>query len=241
MQESPLASFRVFLQRSTLLGDSSPRRNHPRRARRTRAHAARATRRQRSCPRRRRRSCADTRPQLNTAQHGAIEQVLSSRDQVQGFARAFAGTGKTTTLEAIRYGAEQNGYAVEGFAPTSQAARQLREAGVPADTLQGFLARCGQPIRQLADPSNKHLYMVDESSLASTKTDADFLSKINPQDKVLLVGDTRQHQGVDAGKPFEDLQQAGMRTARLDQIIRQRTLSCCGQWNTYQRTKRPPA
>ena len=64
--------------------------------------------------------------------------------------------------------------------------------------------------------------MVDESSLASTKQMRDFLSKINPQDKVLLVGDTRQHQGVDAGKPFEDLQQAGMRTAQLDQIIRQK-------------------
>jgi ATP-dependent exoDNAse (exonuclease V) alpha subunit len=39
---------------------------------------------------------------------------------------------------------------------------------------------------------------------------------------VLLVGDTRQHQGVEAGKPFEQLQQAGMRTARLDQIMRQK-------------------
>jgi conjugative relaxase-like TrwC/TraI family protein len=163
---------------------------------------------------------ADTRPQLNAAQHGAIEQVLSSRDQVQGL-QGLAGTGKTTTLEAIRLGAEQNGYAVEGFAPTSRAARQLREASIPADTLQGFLARGGQQYAA-ANPSNKHLYMVDESSLASTKQMRDFLSKINPQDKVLLVGDTRQHQGVDAGKPFEDLQQAGMRTAQLDQIIRQK-------------------
>jgi ATP-dependent exoDNAse (exonuclease V) alpha subunit len=163
---------------------------------------------------------ADTRPQLNAAQRGAIEQVLSSRDQVQGL-QGLAGTGKTTTLDAIRHGAEQNGYTVEGFAPTSRAARQLREAGVPADTLQGFLARGGQP-HAAADPSTRHLYMVDESSLASTKQMRDFLAKIGPQDKVLLVGDTRQHQGVDAGKPFEDLQQAGMRTAQLDQIIRQK-------------------
>jgi conjugative relaxase-like TrwC/TraI family protein len=163
---------------------------------------------------------ADTRPQLNAAQRGAIEQVLSSRDQVQGL-QGLAGTGKTTTLGAIRHGAEQSGYAVEGFAPTSRAARQLREAGVPADTLQGFLARGGQQ-HAAEDPSNKHLYMLDESSLASTKQMQDFLAKINPQDKVLLVGDTRQHQGVDAGKPFEDLQQAGMRTAQLDQIIRQK-------------------
>jgi ATP-dependent exoDNAse (exonuclease V) alpha subunit len=39
---------------------------------------------------------------------------------------------------------------------------------------------------------------------------------------VLLIGDTRQHQGVEAGRPFEQLQQAGMRTAKLDEIVRQR-------------------
>jgi ATP-dependent exoDNAse (exonuclease V) alpha subunit len=64
--------------------------------------------------------------------------------------------------------------------------------------------------------------MVDESSLASTNQMREFLAKIGSQDKVLLIGDTRQHQGVDAGKPFEQLQQAGMQTARLDQIVRQK-------------------
>jgi hypothetical protein len=32
----------------------------------------------------------------------------------------------------------------------------------------------------------------------------------------------RQHQGVEAGKPFEQMQQAGMRTSHLDQIVRQK-------------------
>jgi ATP-dependent exoDNAse (exonuclease V) alpha subunit len=158
----------------------------------------------------------ETRPHLNTAQRKVIEEVLTSRDRVQGL-QGLAGSGKTSALESIRQGAEQNGYAVEGFAPTSRAARQLRDAGIPADTLQGFLARSRN-----ADPEQKHLYMLDESSLASTKQMREFLEKIGPQDKVLLIGDTRQHQGVDAGKPFEQLNDAGMRTAQLDQIIRQR-------------------
>jgi ATP-dependent exoDNAse (exonuclease V) alpha subunit len=34
--------------------------------------------------------------------------------------------------------------------------------------------------------------------------------------------DTRQHQGVEAGRPFEQLREAGMRTAKLDQIVRQK-------------------
>ena len=49
-----------------------------------------------------------------------------------------------------------------------------------------------------------------------------FLDKIKQQDRVLVIGDTRQHQGVNAGKPFEQMQDAGMRTSRLDQIVRQK-------------------
>jgi len=158
----------------------------------------------------------EARPQLNLAQRRVIEQVLTSRDRIQGL-QGVAGAGKTTALVSIREGAEQSGYAVEGFAPTSRAARQLREAGIAADTLQGFLA-CSRN----ADPTAKHLYMVDESSLASTQQMREFLRRIGPEDKMLLIGDIRQHQGVDAGKPFEQLQQAGMQTAVLDQIVRQR-------------------
>ena len=77
--------------------------------------------------------------------------------------------GKTTTLKTIREAAEKRGYIVEGFAPTSRAAHQLRDAGISADTLQGFLARPRQP------KPERHLYMVDESSLASTKQVRDFL------------------------------------------------------------------
>jgi ATP-dependent exoDNAse (exonuclease V) alpha subunit len=64
--------------------------------------------------------------------------------------------------------------------------------------------------------------MVDESSLASTRQMQAFMEKIGPQDRVLLIGDTRQHQSVDAGKPFEQMQQAGMQTSQLDQIMRQK-------------------
>jgi conjugative relaxase-like TrwC/TraI family protein len=163
---------------------------------------------------------AATREFLNPAQRRAIEEVLTSHDRVHGL-QGLAGTGKTTTLEAIREGAERNGFAVEGFAPTSRAAAQLRDAGISAETLQGFLARGGQD-QFKGDPSSRHLYMVDESSLASTRQMRAFMEKIGPQDRVLLIGDTRQHQSVDAGKPFEQMQQAGMHTSQLDQIMRQK-------------------
>ena len=152
---------------------------------------------------------------LNTTQRRAAEEILTSRDTVQGL-QGFAGTGKTASLQAVREAAEQRGYIVQGFAPTSRAAHQLRDAGISADTLQGFLARAQQPTPE------RHLFMVDESSLASTKQMRDFLQKIGSGDRVLLIGDTRQHQGVEAGKPFEQLVQAGMKTAQLDQIVRQK-------------------
>ena len=129
-------------------------------------------------------------------------------------------TFKTTALQTVREGAEANGYIVEGFAPTSKAAVQLREAGIDATTLQSFLAR-GQADWN-ANPTSRHLYMLDESSLASTRQMRSFLSKINPDDHVLVIGDTRQHQGVEAGRPFQQMQEAGMQTSRLDKIMRQK-------------------
>jgi conjugative relaxase-like TrwC/TraI family protein len=156
---------------------------------------------------------------LNSAQRRAIEGILVSPDRVQGL-QGYAGVGKTAALLAVREGAERSGYAVKGFAPTSRAARQLHESGVSAETLQGFLARGGQ--QQAADPKSRHLYMVDESSLASTRQIREFLTRLGPQDRVLLIGDTGQHQGVEAGKPFEQLIEVGMHTAKLDEIIRQK-------------------
>jgi len=154
-------------------------------------------------------------PILNSSQRSAAEEILTSRDRIQGL-QGSAGVGKTTALKTVREAAEQRGMIVEGFAPTSRAARQLRDAGINADTLQGFLARHKQPTPE------RHLYMVDESSLASTRQVRDFFAKLEPGDRVLFIGDTRQHQGVEAGKPFEQLVDAGMKTARLDQIVRQK-------------------
>ena len=37
-----------------------------------------------------------------------------------------------------------------------------------------------------------------------------------------MIGDTRQHQGVDAGRPFQQMQEAGMQTSQLDKIMRQK-------------------
>jgi len=162
---------------------------------------------------------ARSRDFLNDTQRRVIEEVLNSTDRIHGL-QGRAGSGKTTVLASIREGAEKSGYTVEGFAPTSRASAQLREVGIDATTLQSFLARGDN--HPSASPELRHLYMLDESSLASTRQMRAFLDKLNPNDRLLVIGDTSQHQGVDAGKPFEQMQDAGMRTSQLDRIMRQK-------------------
>ena len=84
--------------------------------------------------------------------------------------------GKTTTLAVIREGVEAEGYKVEGFAPTSRAAQKLAEAGIETSTLQRHLARGEQP-----DTGEKKLYVLDESSLASTRQMHEFLERLHAE------------------------------------------------------------
>ncbi len=155
-------------------------------------------------------------PHLNEGQRAAVERILASRDQVTAL-EGVAGAGKTTSLSAVRQAAERERYAVEGFAPTSRAAQKLAEAGIESSTLQRHLAQ-----GQEENHGQKRLYVLDESSLASTKQMNEFLHRLKDNDRVLLVGDTRQHQAVEAGTPYQQLQDAGIQTARLDEIVRQK-------------------
>ena len=155
-------------------------------------------------------------PELNAGQRQAVDEIFLSREKIVGL-DGVAGAGKTTTLAVVREGAQQAGYRVEGFAPTSRAAQKLAEAGIETRTLQAHLAR-----GQRADTGEHRLYVVDESSLASTRQMHEFIRRLHPNDRVLLVGDTRQHESVEAGRIFAQLQEAGMRTVKLDEIVRQR-------------------
>ncbi len=107
-------------------------------------------------------------PGLNGTQREAATQIFQSQEKIVGL-DGVAGAGKTTTLSVVREGVEANGYKVEGFAPTSRAAQQLAGAGIQTSTLQAHPAKGQQP-----DTGEKRLYVLDESSLASTKQMHDF-------------------------------------------------------------------
>jgi ATP-dependent exoDNAse (exonuclease V) alpha subunit len=155
-------------------------------------------------------------PHLSVSQRRAVEDVLENRDRMMAL-EGVAGGGKTTSLAAIREAAVSAGYEVKGLAPTSRAAQKLGESGMETETLQRHLTRGDR-----ADDGQKRLYVVDESSMASTKQMHTFVERLKENDRVLFVGDVRQHEAVEAGRPYAQLQEAGMRTARLDEIIRQK-------------------
>jgi hypothetical protein len=86
-----------------------------------------------------------------------------------------------------------------------RAAQKLAESGTESGTLQRHLVRGEQP-----DGGQKRLYVLDESSLASTKQMNELLHRLEGGDRVLLVGDKRQHEAAEAGRPYRQLQEAGM-------------------------------
>ncbi len=154
-------------------------------------------------------------PKLNSSQHRAVAEILASPDRITGL-QGYAGVGKTTTLAALRVALEESGYDVRGLAPLTRAANLLGESGIRTATLQQFVR--SNPERSQVP----RYYIVDESSLADTRSMNAFFQRLTKSDRVLLVGDKAQHQAIGAGAPFEQFQRAGMRTAILDEIVRQK-------------------
>ena len=170
---------------------------------------------------------------LTDGQKAAVKLILSEGDRVVGV-QGYAGSGKTTMLNRARALLEKRGYEVRGLAPSASAARTLEgEAGIGAETLQRFLARyagvaagrmTAKGEKEMRAAFAKTVLIVDEGSLASTVQARDLLRIADSLriPRVVLVGDEKQLDAVDAGKPFAQLQAAGMKTAVMDQIMRQR-------------------
>ena len=170
---------------------------------------------------------------LTHGQKEAVKLILSANDRTVGV-QGYAGTGKTTMLRRARALMEKKGYEVRGLAPSASAARTLEtEAGIASETLQRFLARHAgvaegrmtrRGAREMRTAFRKTALVVDEGSLASTVQTRDLLRIADALriPRVVLVGDAKQLDAVDAGKPFAQLQAAGMKTAVMDEIMRQR-------------------
>jgi len=157
--------------------------------------------------------------QLASDQARAADVMLSSNDWITSI-EGRAGAAKTTTVGAIREFAEQQGYAVYGFAPATRAVKSLVDARIVATTLASLLE--SQSRRD--PPRPKQISIIDESSLLPTRQVNRLLHKASDEGvaRLIFVGDQRQHHAIEAGRPIFQMQQVGMTVARLDTIRRQR-------------------
>lgn len=170
---------------------------------------------------------------LNDGQKNAVRALLSGTDRIVGI-QGYAGVGKTTLLNAARELAENKDYEVMGLAPSASAAKTLaQEADIASQTLQKFLGRhdgyahgrgTEEGLARIQEEYRNKLIVVDESSLAGTRQMRDLfriVGALRPA-RLLLVGDAKQLDAVDAGKPFAQLQVHGMKTVKVDEIVRQK-------------------
>lgn len=153
--------------------------------------------------------------QLNNDQRSVVAHVLSSNDRVIGV-QGGAGTGKTTALRSVRELAEAQGLKLVGVAPSKGAARELAGSGMDSQTLAWHATK------NYAALDARTLVVLDEAGMVSARDMHALLSAADQAGaRVVLVGDVQQLKAVEAGKPFAQLQAAGMACAELREIQRQ--------------------
>lgn len=152
---------------------------------------------------------------LNACQRASATLILSTDHRVVAIQGA-AGTGKTTMLREARTMAEANGYRLLGLAPSAAAARELGKAGIDSRTIAAFTHQ------QPTGLSEKSVLVVDEAGMVSARDMREILVRAEASGtRVVLVGDVQQLKAVEAGKPFAQLQEAGMARVEMSEIQRQ--------------------
>ncbi len=159
---------------------------------------------------------------LTDGQKEAVHTVLGSSDQVVGV-QGYGGTGKTYMLETAHRMAQARDYDIEGLAPSHKAVTALNDAIPVASTIENALVR-HENGANFGDKS-RTILAVDEASMMSSDTMNRVLKMADAQGyaKVVLIGDIKQLDAVGAGSPFRALQDAGLPTALMSDIQRQRT------------------
>lgn len=151
-------------------------------------------------------------------QRQAIIDAASSQDLVSAI-QGYAGTGKTTLLQCLIGYGESKGYTFLGLAPTGSATDTLaKETGLAASTVDSFLFR-----RMQGTVSNREVWLVDEASLVGANNMHDLVKEAERSGaKLILLGDDKQMEAVDWGRPFAVLQGFKMPTSKVTTIIRQK-------------------
>jgi Ti-type conjugative transfer relaxase TraA len=117
-----------------------------------------------------------------------------------------AGTGKSTTLAAVRDAYESAGYRVIGMSWTNQVVQNLKQDGFrDATTVAAELYRLD---RGSGRWDRRTVLIVDEAGMLSTKHLARVMEKARPAGaKLILAGDDRQLASIERGGVFRVLKE----------------------------------
>lgn len=153
-------------------------------------------------------------------QRDATRGLLLSTASVTAIQGA-AGTAKTTTvLATYADAARARGFEVRALAPTATAAKVLGDA-IRAEgmTVAKMLTTDTGPCEGDRKPE---IWVVDEASMMGARDAEALLAQAQAEGaRLVLVGDVAQLGSVEAGRSFGQLQDHGMATFKLDEIVRQ--------------------
>ena len=159
---------------------------------------------------------------LTEEQWAAVGGAFASRISVL---TGGPGVGKTVCTRAIVAEALAANARVALCAPTGRAARRLEEAtGHEAQTIHRMLEWMPgrEPAFRPGHPLPADLVIVDESSMLNLRTMEILLEGLAESTHVVFVGDADQLPPIGAGRPFDDLIEAGIApVVRLSLIFRQ--------------------
>ena len=132
----------------------------------------------------------------------------------------WAGSGKSYTMDAAREVFEREGYRVQGIAPTGKAADNLQDGSkIPSKTIDKFLYDLQ---RQPETLNSKTVLVLDEAGMVgSHKMNQILKAAKESHTKVIIIGDAKQLQPLDAGGAFRELQKE-LGCAQLKDIRRQK-------------------
>lgn len=158
---------------------------------------------------------------LTHGQRRAIEAVATS-GRALDLVVDVAGSGKTTTLDAMRAAYEAQGYRVLGTAISGQAARALHdEGGVDSRTTASLVWRLEHGTLAIDEHT---VLLIDEAGMADDQAMLKLLAAIDvTHAKAVIIGDHHQLGSVESGGGLEALiSRHGAAVHVLDENVRQR-------------------
>jgi len=158
---------------------------------------------------------------ISSEQKEAVRHIASADGAIK-VVSGMAGTGKSYMLGAAREALEASGFVVYGTAISGKAAQGLTSgSGISSQTIAKTFNLINSGELKLGRNS---VLIVDEAGMVGTRLMAELVSLVKQSGaKLVLVGDSKQLQPIDAGGPLAAIaKKIGER--KLTKIVRQRDI-----------------